>query len=86
MKLAKFFALILALALFLPSCSAGLVMEEEETKEETETFVQEETKEVETEPEIKKTEEKTFLDGLVDAMQGRVETERGREYYAPFRL
>lgn len=35
---------------------------------------------------VKKTEEKTFLDGLVDAMQGRVETERGREYYAPFRL
>ena len=35
---------------------------------------------------VKKTEEKAFLDGLVDAMQGRVETERGKEYYAPFRL
>ena len=35
---------------------------------------------------VKKTEEETFLGGLVDAMQGRVETERGREYYAPFRL
>ena len=35
---------------------------------------------------VKKTEEKDFLDGLVDVMQGRVETERGKEYYAPFRL
>ena len=35
---------------------------------------------------VKKAEEKAFLDELVDVMQGRVETERGREYYAPFRL
>ncbi len=35
---------------------------------------------------VKKTEEKTFLSALIDCMQGRVETERGGEYYAPFRL
>ncbi len=35
---------------------------------------------------VKKAEEQAFLDGLVDSMQGRVERERGREYYAPFRL
>ena len=35
---------------------------------------------------VKKTEEKAFLDGLVDAMQGRVEVKRGEEYYAPFCL
>ena len=35
---------------------------------------------------VKKAEEQAFLDGLVDRMQGRVETERGKEYYAPFRL
>ena len=35
---------------------------------------------------VKETEEKTFLGGLIDAMQGRVETERCKEYYAPFRL
>ena len=35
---------------------------------------------------VKKTEEEAFLSGLVDTMQGRVETQRGKEYYAPFRL
>lgn len=35
---------------------------------------------------VKKTDETTFLEGLIDRMQGRVETERGKEYYAPFRL
>lgn len=35
---------------------------------------------------VKKAEEQAFLDGLVDRMQGRVETERGKEYYAPFHL
>ena len=35
---------------------------------------------------VKKAEENAFLDGLVDVMQGRVEAERGREYYAPFRV
>ena len=43
MKLAKFSALILALALFLPSCSAGLVAEEDEVKKESTTTVSEET-------------------------------------------
>lgn len=33
---------------------------------------------------VKKTDETAFCDGLVDAMQGRVQTERGKEYYAPF--
>ena len=35
---------------------------------------------------VKTADEKAFLEGLVDRMQGRVETERGKEYYAPFRL
>lgn len=35
---------------------------------------------------VKKTDETAFLEGLIDRMQGRVETERGNEYYAPFRL
>ena len=35
---------------------------------------------------VKKAEEEVFLDGLVDGMQGRVKAERGKEYYAPFRL
>lgn len=33
---------------------------------------------------VKKTEEKDFCDGLIDALQGRVKYERGAEYYAPF--
>ena len=33
---------------------------------------------------VKKTDEERFVAGLVDAMQGRVKTERGNEYYAPF--
>ena len=33
---------------------------------------------------VKKAEERAFITGLVDYMQGRVETERGKEYYAPF--
>lgn len=34
---------------------------------------------------VKKTAEEAFLQGLVDYMQGRVQTERGGEYYAPFK-
>lgn len=34
---------------------------------------------------VKKTAEEEFLQGLVDYMQGRVQTERGGEYYAPFK-
>ena len=34
---------------------------------------------------IKKTEESAFIDGIVDYMQGKVQTERGKEYYAPFK-
>ncbi|MBQ8685992.1 MAG: YigZ family protein [Clostridia bacterium] len=33
---------------------------------------------------VKKAEEGAFIAGLVDHMQGKVETERGAEYYAPF--
>ena len=33
---------------------------------------------------VKKTEEEGFVRDLVDYMQGRVQTERGEEYYAPF--
>ena len=33
---------------------------------------------------VKKAEEEAFIRGLVDYMQGRVETRRGEEYYAPF--
>ena len=33
---------------------------------------------------VKKTEEEGFVRGLVDYMQGRVQAERGEEYYAPF--
>lgn len=33
---------------------------------------------------VKKTEEDAFLSALVDYMQGKVKTERGAEYYAPF--
>ena len=35
---------------------------------------------------VKKTEEHEFIDGLVDYMQGKIKTERGREYYAPFAM
>lgn len=35
---------------------------------------------------VKKSDETSFLSGLTDCMQGRVETERGGEYYAPFRI
>ncbi len=34
---------------------------------------------------VKKTEEEAFIAALVDYMQGRVQTNRGKEYYAPFR-
>jgi uncharacterized YigZ family protein len=33
---------------------------------------------------VKKTEEDSFIQGLVDYMQGRVQTERGKEYYSAF--
>jgi putative IMPACT (imprinted ancient) family translation regulator len=33
---------------------------------------------------VKKAEEEAFIRDLVDYMQGRVETRRGEEYYAPF--
>ena len=33
---------------------------------------------------VKKAEEEAFIDGLVDYMQGKVKTKRGKEYYAPF--
>lgn len=33
---------------------------------------------------VKKAQEDAFVSGLVDYMQGRVETQRGEEYYAPF--
>lgn len=35
---------------------------------------------------VKKSDETSFLSGLTDCMQGRVKTERGGEYYAPFRI
>ena len=34
---------------------------------------------------VKKKEAESFLTGLIDYMQGRVKTEKGREYYAPFK-
>ena len=34
---------------------------------------------------VKKTEEETFLSGLIDYMQGKVQTSRGAEYFAPFK-
>lgn len=34
---------------------------------------------------VKQTDEETFCFGLVDHMQGRVKTEKGAEYYAPFK-
>ncbi len=33
---------------------------------------------------VKKTDESAFCAGLVDYMQGKVGTEKGKEYYAPF--
>ncbi len=33
---------------------------------------------------VKKTDEERFISGLIDVMQGRVKTEKGKEYYAPF--
>ena len=33
---------------------------------------------------VKKVEAETFINGLVDYMQGRVQTQSGAEYYAPF--
>ena len=35
---------------------------------------------------VKKTEESAFIDGLVDYMQGKIKTERGAEYFAPFQI
>jgi uncharacterized YigZ family protein len=35
---------------------------------------------------VKKIDEESFLSGLIDYMQGRVETLKGREYYAAFPL
>lgn len=35
---------------------------------------------------IKKAEEQAFIDGLVDYMQGKIKTERGKEYFAPFKI
>ena len=34
---------------------------------------------------VKKADSDTFIDGVIDYMQGRVETARGNEYYAPFK-
>ncbi len=34
---------------------------------------------------VKKAEEENFIAALIDYMQGRVQTSRGKEYYAPFR-
>ncbi len=34
---------------------------------------------------VKKADEDAFIAGLVDFMQGKVKTERGQEYYAPFK-
>ena len=34
---------------------------------------------------VKKSEETSFVEGLIDFMQGRVEVVRGEEYYAPFK-
>ena len=33
---------------------------------------------------VKKADEQTFIQGLVDYMQGKVKTERGREYFSAF--
>jgi len=34
---------------------------------------------------VKKTDGEAFISGLIDYMQGRVETKSGKEYYAPFK-
>lgn len=34
---------------------------------------------------VKKTDGEAFLSGLIDFMQGKIQTERGKEYYAPFK-
>ena len=34
---------------------------------------------------VKKVEAESFISGLVDYMQGRVQTEKGKSYYAPFK-
>ena len=34
---------------------------------------------------VKKAESESFISGLVDYMQGRVKTEKGKSYYAPFK-
>ena len=33
---------------------------------------------------VKKSEEEGFISGLIDYMQGKIKTERGEEYFAPF--
>lgn len=35
---------------------------------------------------VKKTEEESFVSGLIDYMQGKVQCTRGTEYYAPFKV
>jgi uncharacterized YigZ family protein len=35
---------------------------------------------------VKKTEEEAFIKGIVDYMQGRIQTERGEEYYSAFAI
>lgn len=35
---------------------------------------------------VKKTDEESFIAGLVDFMQGKVKTKRGEEYFAPFKI
>lgn len=35
---------------------------------------------------VKKAEEETFIAGLVDYMQGKIKTGRGKEYFAPFEI
>lgn len=34
---------------------------------------------------VKKVESESFISGLIDYMQGRIETQKGKEYYAPFK-
>jgi putative IMPACT (imprinted ancient) family translation regulator len=34
---------------------------------------------------VKKAEADGFISGLIDYMQGRVETQKGEEYYSPFK-
>ncbi|MDR9826520.1 DUF1949 domain-containing protein, partial [Vibrio sp. FNV 38] len=35
---------------------------------------------------VKKADEKAFVEGIVDYMQGKIKTERGEEYYSAFAL